>query len=80
MVGMLEADEIITNKSALIEYLESGCKPFSEWKIGTEHEKFPYHLSDLRPLTYDEEFGILRLLTELQRFGWEPESGTENLQ
>ena len=74
MTNLLEMDEVIADKRALVEYLEAGCKPVCDWKIGTEHEKFPYHLSDLRPLTYDEEFGILRLLIELKRFGWEPES------
>ena len=68
------ADEPITNKRILVEYLEAGCKPKTKWKIGTEHEKFPYHLTDLSPLTYAEEKGILRLLTELQRFGWKPVS------
>ena len=79
MEDLLETSEIITDKRLLIEYLEAGCKPLSQWKIGTEHEKFPYHLKDLRPLSYDEEFGILRLLQELQRFGWEPEFEGKNI-
>ena len=62
----------INDKAELIDYFKDGCKDRSQWKIGTEHEKFPYHLSDLSPLNYDGENGILRLLQELQRFGWQP--------
>ena len=46
------ADGLISDRASLIEYLESGCKPRSEWGIGTEHEKIGYQLSDLSPLPY----------------------------
>jgi len=71
--------EPILDKRALIEYMQAGCKPKSRWRIGTEHEKFPYHLHDLSPLSYDEENGIRRVLEELQRFGWEPVFEGENV-
>jgi len=71
--------EPVLDRRALIEYMEAGCKPKSNWRIGTEHEKFPYHLDDLSPLTYDEENGIRRVLEELQRFGWEPIFEGENV-
>jgi len=71
--------EPVLDRRALIEYMEAGCKPKSSWRIGTEHEKFPYHLDDLSPLTYDEENGIRRVLEELQRFGWQPIFEGENL-
>jgi glutamate--cysteine ligase len=71
--------EPVLDKRALVEYMEAGCKPKSSWRIGTEHEKFPYHLDDLSPLTYDEENGIRRVLEELQRFGWEPINEGENV-
>ena len=64
--------EPLLDKAALIEYMAAGCKPRENWRIGTEHEKFPYHLDDLSPLTYDEENGIRKVLEELQQFGWEP--------
>ena len=67
-----EQKKIITGKKMLIEYFESGCKAPEDWRIGTEHEKFPYHLGDFRPLSYDEDAGIKRLLIELQRFDWNP--------
>ena len=47
--------EPIENKSQLIEDLESGCKPRENWRIGTEHEKFPFRLSDNKRLPYEEE-------------------------
>ena len=32
----------IEKYNQLIEYLASGCKPKSDWRIGTEHEKFGF--------------------------------------
>ncbi len=58
-------------KDDLVSYLEQGCKPPEQWRIGTEHEKFGYHLDDLRPLEYDGPRGIKAMLEGLQRFGWE---------
>ncbi len=69
----------ITSRNELVAYLESGNKPASEWRIGTEHEKFAYRQSDLRPLPYDGADGIGELLTRLQRFGWAPMSEGGNL-
>lgn len=65
-------DTPIENKSTLVEFMESGCKPPEQWRIGTEHEKFAFRLDDLRPLEYEGEQGIRELLTRLTRFGWEP--------
>jgi glutamate--cysteine ligase len=56
----------------LVEHLEAGSKPRSDWRIGTEHEKFAYCHHDLKPLAYEGEVGIRRLLEELSaQFGWE---------
>jgi glutamate--cysteine ligase len=72
MSGPAQAPETpITSKAQLVEYIAQGAKPEAEWRIGTEHEKFAYTTADLRPLPYDGEVGIRRLLTELQRYGWE---------
>ena len=61
----------ITDRRQLIEYLEAGCKPKPEWRIGTEHEKFGYTQDDLRPLPYEGERGIRALLEGIAReFGW----------
>jgi glutamate--cysteine ligase len=64
--------EPITDRRQLVAYLEAGCKPPEAWRIGTEHEKFAFRLSDLRPLPYDGPDGIGAMLAALQRFGWEP--------
>ena len=67
-----DPDGPIIGKRALVEYLAAGCKPPEAWRIGTEHEKFAYHLSDLKPLDYEGESGVRALLEGLTRFGWEP--------
>lgn len=67
------ADEaILESPQQLADYLASGSKPRSAWRIGTEHEKFAYHLSDFAPPSYDEPSGIRAILTGMQQFGWEP--------
>ena len=68
----MPADDLIIDKNSLIEYMESGCKPPEKWRIGTEHEKFTYHLSDLSQLEYEGEAGIRALLEGLTKFGWNP--------
>ncbi len=62
----------VTSKAQLVEYLEQGCKPRAAWRIGTEHEKFAYDRTDLRPLPYEGRPGIRALLEGMQRFGWQP--------
>ncbi|MEQ8370795.1 MAG: glutamate--cysteine ligase [Alphaproteobacteria bacterium] len=64
--------EPITSKAQMIEYFAAGAKPKAEWRIGTEHEKFGFTWSDLRPMPYDGQSGIRALLEGLTRFGWEP--------
>src|SRR5690606_42145892 len=59
----------ISDWRELVEYLEAGCKPASEWRIGTEHEKFGFRLDDLRPPTWEGERGIGALLQGLTRYG-----------
>ena len=60
----------ISSKNELVEYLEAGCKPASEWRIGTEHEKFVFQKGTLLPAPYEGEWGIRALLEGLKRFGW----------
>ncbi|MEZ5777354.1 MAG: glutamate--cysteine ligase [Paracoccaceae bacterium] len=56
----------------LAEYMESGCKPKADWRIGTEHEKFGYCKDTLLPLPYDGPRSIRAMLEGMQqRFGWE---------
>ena len=63
--------EPVTSKDKLVDYIASGCKIPEKWRIGTEHEKFLYHLEDLSPLKYDGPRGVLSFLNEMKRFGWQ---------
>ncbi len=69
----------VTDRRQLIEHLEQGSKPIEQWRIGTEHEKFAYRLSDLRPPTYEGPDGIGALLEGLARFGWQRVEEAGNL-
>ncbi len=62
----------ITSKAQLIATLADGSKPASAWRIGTEHEKFPFDKKTLRPLPYGAANGIRAILNGLTRFGWSP--------
>jgi len=44
--------DIIRDVKAIDSYLRSGCKPRDAWRIGTEHEKFPFHKGTLKPVAY----------------------------
>ena len=62
----------ITHRDPLIAWLESGCKPKSQWRVGTEHEKFGFHKETLAPTAYDGPKGIRSILEEMAaRFDWE---------
>ena len=61
----------IASKRQLVEYIEHGNKPKESWRIGTEHEKFAYRRSDLKPLPYEGKDGIGAILEGMTRFGWE---------
>ncbi|MBU2963259.1 glutamate--cysteine ligase [Citreicella sp. C3M06] len=63
----------IESQTQLAEYLEAGCKPESDWRIGTEHEKFGYLTDTHEPLPYDGPRSIRAVLEGLQtRYGWAP--------
>jgi glutamate--cysteine ligase len=70
----------IESRDDLVEYLSSGSKPPEDWRIGTEHEKFGYNLSDHTPLPYDGPCSIRAMLEGLRdRFGWTPILETGNI-
>jgi glutamate--cysteine ligase len=66
----------ITSRDELVGWIAEGCKPATEFRLGTEHEKFPFYRSDLSPVPYDGDdlgrCGIQVLLQEMQKTtGWE---------
>ena len=64
--------EVVTHRDQLVRYLEAGSKPRDDWRIGTEHEKFGFCTDTLRPLPFDGERSIERVLKGLVQFGWTP--------
>ncbi|MAU46642.1 MAG: glutamate--cysteine ligase [Yangia sp.] len=63
----------IEHPSQLAEYLAAGSKPKSDWRIGTEHEKFGYLTDPHEPLPYDGPRSIRAVLEGLRdRYGWDP--------
>jgi len=63
----------IESRRDLVGWLEGGCKPPSEFRIGTEHEKLPFTLADHKPVPYEGPRGIRVLLEGMRHLlGWEP--------
>jgi len=62
----------ITSKAQMIDYLASGAKPKSDWRVGTEHEKIGFCNAKKLPLPYDGPCSIKAMLEGLQRFNWAP--------
>ncbi len=65
-----DSEPPIENKSEMINWIAAGCKPKSNWLIGTEHEKIGFNQKTLKPLPYDGDTGIYALLHGLKKFGW----------
>lgn len=65
-----EADATpIVSVQQLADYIAIGCKPKSEYRIGTEHEKFGFHHTTLASPPY-EPAGIRAVLEGIQAQGW----------
>ncbi|MFA5589582.1 MAG: glutamate--cysteine ligase [Lysobacteraceae bacterium] len=72
-------NEPIHDRRVLTQVLAAGGKPREAWRIGTEHEKFGFHLPvpgqdpalALRPPGYDGERGIGAMLRGLAGLGWQ---------
>jgi glutamate--cysteine ligase len=63
----------IEDHSQLAGYLEDGCKPKQDWRIGTEHEKFGYYKDTLKPIPYEGERSVHAVLAGLRDVhGWAP--------
>ncbi|MCW1403897.1 glutamate--cysteine ligase [Novosphingobium sp. MW5] len=65
-------DPLIETLEDLVIPMAKGEKPRENWRIGTEHEKLVFALSDHHAPSYDEKGGILDLLVALQDYGWKP--------
>ena len=63
---------IVESHDQLVEAIASGVKPPSAFRIGTEHEKFGFHRSDLSPVPYEGPRGIRRILELMEGLlGWQ---------
>ena len=51
----------------LVEHLAEGNKPRDKWRIGTEHEKFPFYVDGNAPVPYGGERGIRAILEGMQQ-------------
>jgi len=64
---------LVRSRDDLVAWIAAGEKPKTEWRIGTEHEKFVFHTDTLTPVPYEGERSIRALLEALiTRFGWDP--------
>ena len=63
----------IERRDELVEWIAQGVKPKSQFRIGTEHEKFAFTLEGHRPVPYEGPRGIRALLEGMQHLlGWQP--------
>jgi glutamate--cysteine ligase len=66
----------VGSKDELISWIAVGEKPPAAFRIGTEHEKFPFYRQDNAPVPYEgrgDKGGIRHLLEGMQaKLGWEP--------
>src|ERR1700732_4836145 len=63
----------IEGRDDLVNWIAQGVKPKSQFRIGTEHEKFAFTLEGHRPVPYEGRQGIRALLEGMQHLlGWEP--------
>ena len=62
----------IESRDALVEWFEAGSKPASQFRLGTEHEKFAFFRDSLTPVPYAGERSINALLEGMRRDnGWD---------
>ena len=61
------------NREQLRIYFEQGCKPSSDWGIGSEYENFIFDTDLKRPVGYEGPKSILKVFDLLiKKFGWAP--------
>ena len=65
--------QIVETRHDLVVWAEAGCKPPSAFRVGAEHEKFPFYKADLSPVPSEGPRGIGALLQGVrERLGWQP--------
>jgi len=70
----------IETRDDLVAWFAAGCKPKSEFRIGTEHEKFAFTIEGRRPVPYEGRRSIRALLEGMQHLlGWEPIMEGDNI-
>ena len=63
----------IERRDELVDWIAQGVKPKSQFRIGTEHEKFAFTLEGHRPVPYEGRRGIRALLEGMEHLlGWQP--------
>src|SRR5215210_5154531 len=63
----------IESRDELVAWFAEGAKPKSQWRIGTEHEKFAFTTDGNNPVPYEGQRSIHALLVGMQHLlGWEP--------
>jgi glutamate--cysteine ligase len=63
----------IERRDELVDWIAQGVRSKSQFRIGTEHEKFAFTLEGHHPVPYEGRRGIRALLEGMQHLlGWEP--------
>lgn len=66
-------DSPLSTVDDLVGWIAAGEKPAERWRIGTEHEKFPFYRDGFLPVPYEGPKGIRAILEGMQGLlGWEP--------
>jgi len=66
-------DSPLSTVDDLVAWIAAGEKPADRWRIGTEHEKFPFYRDGFLPVPYHGSNGIRAILEGMQGLlGWEP--------
>ncbi|HEY4141407.1 MAG TPA: glutamate--cysteine ligase [Pseudolabrys sp.] len=70
----------IESRDELVAWFEAGNKPKDQFRVGTEHEKFPFTVDGHRPVPYAGPRGIRALLEGMHDLlGWEPIMEGDNI-
>ncbi len=67
-------NDLLETREHLIRYFETGAKPRSEWRVGSEYEKIAVSAQDGRALPFSGPGGVEEILRRLvERYGYTPE-------